>query len=323
MHELIHKYFQGTLDAGDELELFRQMETDKELQAEFARYQNTHALLSFTDVAINEKDSRRGYKTFVSRTRRRKVYRLALRTIGQAAAVLLVALGVHFYHITQKTPDIVAQSETSLFVPAGQRVSITLEDGTVVWLNAQTQITYPTAFAGQERRVKIEGEAYFDVARDTERPFIVSTRDAEMTVLGTEFNVYSYPEESVSRISLVEGSLLVSQAANPAQTIQLKPSEEVTIAGSSMQLGTISNSDYFLWVDGIYSFENETFENILKRLELYYDIEIIVENPAMLSWRYTVKFRQRDGINEILRLLQRVYSFNVRRDDENNRIIIH
>jgi ferric-dicitrate binding protein FerR (iron transport regulator) len=209
-----------------------------------------------------------------------------------------------------------------LFVPAGQRVNLTLADGTVVWLNARSRLTYPAAFVGKERRVSIEGEAYFEVAKDRDRPFIVSSGGIEMKVLGTAFNVSGYSGENVVRVSLLEGSLYVYDKNAPGKNVTLRPREDVTFHGDSMILGNIRGNDCFLWKDGIYGFEEESLCNIFKKLELYYDIHIEVKDPALLEWKYTVKFRQRDGIDEILRLLCKIHPFNIMRDDGNNRIMI-
>ena len=207
-------------------------------------------------------------------------------------------------------------------MPAGQRVSFTLEDGTLVWLNAQSKLSYPAEFSDKERHVKIEGEAFFEVAKNIDKPFIVSTSRADIKVLGTTFNVCDYPDEPSSRISLIEGKINVYDRENTEKTTELNRNEELTIIDNTINVSAIRDKNYFLWREGIYSFENERFEFILKKLELYYDVGITVKNKEMLDWRYTVKFRQRDGIDEIMRLLQRIHRFNVIKDEEKNTITI-
>lgn len=322
MKEQFDSYFLGEMTAEEKLDFLRRIDMDESLQAEFTAYQNTHALLAFSDTVIDEQESHRGYRRLLYRIKRRGSFRMLLHTAGYAAAIALLVVSVHLYHVWfYHVPETVA-TETSLFVPAGQRVSMTLQDGTVVWLNAQSRLTYPSVFTGKERRVHVEGEAYFEVAPDSEQPFVVSTGALELTVLGTEFNIYNYPEEAISRVSLVKGRLQVTQPGVNEAGIILQPDEEVTLHEGRLSVGTIPTHDYFLWKEGIYSFDNDTFENILKKLELYYDIDLNVSDPAMLDWRYTVKFRQRDGIDEILRLMQRIHFFQMERDEENNRIFI-
>jgi ferric-dicitrate binding protein FerR (iron transport regulator) len=323
MKQQIERYFANELDVEEQLELLKKVESDAELSAEFARYQNTQALLSFSDTVVDAADSKRGYQLFRLRIKKQKTFRLLRQVAGYAAAAAFLVFFVHFYHVFHYHPDHEETTMTSLFVPAGQRIHFTLQDGTTVWLNTQSRLTYPSVFEGDERRVSVEGEAYFEVAHDMERPFIVTSGGMEMKVLGTTFNVHNYEQEDFSRISLIEGSLQVYDPENIAESVILRPQEEVTIRNNEMIVAPIKDANYFLWRKGIYSFDNEELSHILKKLELYYDIEIIVKDADMLKWKYTVKFRQRDGIDEILRLMQKIHPFKIRKDAENHQIVIN
>lgn len=310
------------MDTDERISFLRTLKTDKEMQKEFSRYQNTHALFALSDDVIDEADSISGYRAFVRRIKNKTVRKLTLRVASYAAAIALLVLSVHYYHLYNYQQLLDAVTETSVFVPAGQRLCMTLADGTNVWLNAQTRLTYPTAFVNGERRVSIEGEAYFEVAKDENKPFIVSTGNVEMKVLGTTFNVHNYAAENNSRISLLEGSLLVYRKDAPDKNVTLKPNKEVTVYNNQMVVDNIPSNDYFLWKEGIYSFESEPLGNIFKRLEQYYDISIEAKDTDILKWKYTVKFRQRDGIDEILRLLCKLHPFKISKDEENNLITI-
>lgn len=321
MKQQIEKYFEGELDEHEKKVFLRQVKSDKALKAAYINYQNDLALLSFSDAVINEKDSRRYYSQFIEKNKRKRLYMLAVRSMKYAAVFILLIFSVYSFYFNYYSSQIPV-TETSLFVPASQRIQLTLQDGTEVWLNAQTRLTYPTHFSGKERRVTVEGEAFFKVAKDDSKPFIVTSGDIDIKVLGTEFNIYNYPEESTSRVSLVEGSLQLGVLDSDMENVILKPNEEACIQNNRMLISPIQNADYFLWRDGIYSFTDEKLGEIFKKLELYYDIEINVKNPSILKWKYTVKFRQRDGIDEILRLLQRIHKFSITRDEENNTITI-
>ncbi|MDR1402839.1 MAG: DUF4974 domain-containing protein [Tannerellaceae bacterium] len=321
MNREVEDYFLGKMNRDERMAFLCELTSDKEKREAFGRYQNAEALLAFSGDVDNPFDAVRSYKQFMRRMKLRTFYRYACRTVGYAAAIALLTISVHFYHVYYYRHS-VNISETSLFVPAGQRVSLTLSDGTAVWLNARTRLTYPTAFVGAQRRVSVEGEAFFEVAKDKSKPFIVSANGTEVKVAGTSFNVYSYPDEPVSRISLLEGSISVHSKTSPDIEVTLRPQEEVIVQNQTMIIGKIPNNDYFLWKEGIYSFENETLGNILKKLELYYDIKIEVKNPAILKWKYTMKFRQRDGIDEILRALCKVYPLKIRKIEEKSTVII-
>lgn len=323
MNEQVEKYFLEEMDPDERIDFLRKLEYDKELQEEFNRYKNADALLSFSDSIVSQSDSIRSYKTFIRRMKQKDLYKFTLRYVRYAAAIALLILSVHYYHVHYYRDQLIASSETSLFVPAGRCVSLTLADGTTVWLNARSRLTYPAAFVDSERRVSIEGEAFFEVAKDEDKPFIVSSKGIEMKVLGTDFNVCSYSEENTVRVSLLSGSLHVYDKNAPEKNVTLRPREEVIFQDNNMIPGNIPSNDYFLWKDGIYSFEEESLSNIFKKLELYYDIHIEAKGPDLLEWKYTVKFRQRDGIDEILKLLCKIHPFKITKDEENNTIMVN
>jgi ferric-dicitrate binding protein FerR (iron transport regulator) len=322
MDEQIEKYFGKELSEPERLALLESIASDSKKKALYIKYKNISGLLSVLDELDGRQDGRRGYERFRRRLRRRTAYRLAGRCLSVAAAcVLLVTVT---YRLTLRSVDRPAAAETThtLYVPAGQRVKITLQDGTDVWLNAKTTLSYPTVFDDAERRVRVEGEAFFDIAPDTERPFIVSAHNVDMKALGTKFNIYSYPNEPFVRASLTEGKLEVYRSQAKIETVILSAGEEITVEGGRMTKRMIAHADYFLWKDGIYSFHNELLADMLKKLELYYDVKIIVEDPSIYKWEYTGKFRQRDGIDEIVRMIRKIHQFKVKKDEENNIITL-
>ena len=324
MEESVRKYFQDELSQSERSELLRRAESDTALKAALIRHQNLLALLEFAPAKGDREKAQADYATFMAGEGRKRARRSRIQILRYAAAILCLIVGTWyaaFLYFSGKGNERVAMQ--TLYVPAGQRVSLTLADGSVVWLNARTKITYPSLFNGKERRVAIEGEAYFDVAKDAQKPFIVSSGEVEVKVLGTSFNLYGYPWESFHRVSLVEGSLQVYANREEPASVMLRPESEAIIRGEEISVTEIPDPNYFLWTKGIYSFEDETFGNILKRLELYYDIRLNVRDESLLQWRYTVKFRQRDGIREILGLMKEIHPFGMIVDEENNVITIH
>ena len=125
------------------------------------------------------------------------------------------------------------------------------------------------------------------------------------------------------RTSLLEGSLRIKLPKVGDKTLLLKPNEEARIIDSEMNKQTIGNREYFLWTQGLYSFKETRLGYILEKLAIYYDIQIEVRNPSIRNWVYTGKFRQSDGIDEILRMIQKFHNFTVKRDRELNKIIIN
>ena len=322
MEDQLHKYFQGELGQEERLSLLRAIESDKELKQEFIELKNLYTLTSY---ANNEKQDRlessESYRLFIRRLKHRRLFSLVTKTAGIAAAIVALVTVTYFYTINQ-VQNLQGEQMQALHVPAGQRLKFTLQDGTSVWLNSRSTLYYPASFAKDKRRVSVEGEALFNVAHDAERPFIVSSEGVEMKVLGTTFNVCNYPETEILRTSLLEGSLMVYYENDESENIILKPSEQITIEDGQIKVERIPDTGYFLWTEGVYSFYNEPLANILKKLELYFDVEIIVKDPTIYTWEYTGKFRQRDGIDEILRIINKIHKFKIEKDEGNNRITL-
>ena len=260
------------------------------------------------------------YKKFMLLVKRKARKSLTINILKYAAiAVILITSTVWLTLFLQEKET--GSKLNTLYVPAGQRAQITLQDGTKVWLNAQSTLIYPSHFSKKKREVEIVGEAFFDVAKD-KKPFSVSTQDIEIQVLGTQFNVYAYPGANLIQTDLVEGSLRVLEKNNRNKMVLLSPNQQMVFKENNMIVSSISNPARLLWREGIYSFENESFSGIIDKLQLYYDVRIIVEDTEIFDVQYTGKFRQRDGIDEILRIIQKIYPFKIKRDLEKNTITL-
>lgn len=322
MEEVLIKYFSGELDRSEEVALFRQMKNDQQLRQEYIRLQNIYALTRLAPDPKQESEGKKGYITFTKKLQAKK-HQKKIRFLLQYAAISLLLITSTFFLSRALTlPSTSTAEMNTLYVPAGQRAQLTLQDGTQVWLNAQSTLTYPARFNRKRREVSVVGEAYFDVAENRKKPFIVTTQQLTMKVLGTEFNVYSYPESGYTRTSLVEGALLVSETGKNNKPVLLSPDQQATYCENVIKLEKLHNPEHLLWREGIYAFDNERLIDILSKLELYYDITIQVEDPEIFNVCYTGKFRQRDGIDEILHILQKIQSFKIRKIREENLIIL-
>jgi len=180
----------------------------------------------------------------------------------------------------------------TMATPAGGQYQLSLPDGTKVWLNAASSITYPSAFAGAERKVTIRGEAYFDVAKDKTRPFKVNVNDeAEIEVLGTQFNVNAYTDEAAARTTLLEGSVKISAAAGDKKTAQvvIKPGQQAvsqhpgaTTAGTQQRISIVDGTDTeqaIAWKNGRFNFNGADLQTVMRQLARWYNIDIKYEGP--------------------------------------------
>ncbi|MDD4438192.1 MAG: FecR domain-containing protein [Tissierellia bacterium] len=321
MDEQLLRYFSGELTANERLELIHRIENDSLLKAEFIRLQNLNAVSRLSSHPTDRNEGIRHFETFASQIKRNAQRKLFVNIVKYAAmAVVLIASTVWATLYLSNTATEPAMN--TLYVPAGQRAQITLQDGTGVWLNAQSTLIYPARFSKKSRAVEITGEAFFDVAQEKKRPFIVSTQHIDMEVLGTQFNVYSYPNADYIQTDLIEGSVKVYQADDEKNGIILKPAEQVIIRGNHMTVSNTHDPEHMLWRNGIYAFNNERLIVIIEKLQLYYDVKIVVEDPEIFNVRYTGKFRQRDGIDEILRIIQKIQPFKIEKDIDNNIITL-
>lgn len=165
-----------------------------------------------------------------------------------------------------------------LYVPRGTRFDIVLEDGTHVWLNSDSRMRFPTVFGGGERRLYLEGEAYFEVAHDAGRPFVVESAGQELRVLGTSFNLSAYADEHTVYTTLVEGSIALKSQQSGAEVV-LSPGEQARLDGGGFTTARVDTGSLALWKDGLFVFEGNTLEQVMRELARWYDMEYTFADP--------------------------------------------
>ncbi|QEC42229.1 FecR family protein [Pseudobacter ginsenosidimutans] len=193
----------------------------------------------------------------------------------------------------------------TMSTPAGRQFRLTLPDGTKVWLNAASSIRYPTRFSGNERKVIITGEAYFEVKRDQSKPFRVSVSDMEVEVLGTSFNINSYANEKMLRTTLIEGAVRVK---NNAAAILLKPSQQAVLLqnhiGRSLEVKDGADIQQVMaWKNGIFNFNGADLFMVLRELERWYDIEVRYEG-RIVPGLFFGKMSRNVNLNVVLEWLK-------------------
>jgi len=245
--------------------------------------------------------------------------KLVLEAMKIAAIFVVAILGVRYFQPAAPTSEPVAMQ--TIYVPAGQRAQLTLADNTKVWLNAKTTFTFPNHFSASSRNVTLDGEGYFEVSGNKKQPFLVKTEKYDIKVWGTRFNIMAYSGKPVFETSLLEGSVeLLNPGTDKGTLIRLN--ERIFLENNRLVRTPISNFNHFLWKDGLISFDNETFPEMVRKLELYFDLKIINKNNRILSNRYTGKFRTKDGVEHILKVLQLSNKFRFKIDDKLNIITI-
>lgn len=240
----------------------------------------------------------------------------------KVAAIITLTLAFNYLFQEYKTgQETIAMNTVS--VPAGQRTNITLPDGTNVWLNARTTLQYPATFNKKQRNVLLKGEAYFNVTSNKKIPFIVQTDRYDIEVLGTQFNVDAYPGEKEFETTLMQGSVKVTSQKSPEQTVTLKPEHKVYVRNGQLEVAKVEDFNPYRWKEGLICFKDEPFQNIIEDFEKYYGIRIIINNRNVLKYSYNGKFRQSDGIDYALRVLQRDIHFKYKKNNDEQIIYIN
>jgi|SRR5690606_12902725 len=189
----------------------------------------------------------------------------------------------------------------TLRTPRGGQYQVSLPDGTKVWLNADSKLHYPRTFAGKIRAVEVQGEAYFEVASDAEKPFIVQTDREKIEVLGTHFNVNSYTEEAKSSVALLEGKVKVSLANQQSRV--LHPGEQSLVEGNTIQVQKIDVTESVAWKNGEFMFYNESLSSVMRKLARWYDIEIEIA-PDVQDITIWGSISRYENFNEVLQIIK-------------------
>lgn len=189
--------------------------------------------------------------------------------------------------------------------PRGGTYQIILPDGTKVWLNASSELKFPASFSQSKKRsVELSGEAYFEVAKNKMKPFIVRSNGQEIEVLGTHFNVNSYMDEKVTKTTLLEGAIKLSQLKgnNPASYV-LRPGQQA-IAGNSIVIRNVDALDAIDWKNGMFIFNKESLESIMRKLSRWYDVDVVFEDEKLKSKLLGGTVSRFSTVTEVLEVLE-------------------
>lgn len=241
-------------------------------------------------------------------------------TLKIASAILiLIGSGYCFSLFQTETPQNLLQS---IYVPPGSRTSITLPDGTLVWLNSNTSFQYPATFANKERVVELDGEAYFEVTKNEKKPFIVRTDKYNIKVLGTTFNVEAYANEPTFKSELFSGKVKLYKDRKEDNSLYLNTGDAAELIDGVLHV-LPANQNSARWKDGLIILEDKSFTEIMHLFEKYYDLQIIIQNDRTKQLGYKGKLRITDGIDHALRVLQKDFRFTYTREENTNIIYIN
>ena len=287
--DLLYKYFKGNATIEEEKQILDWVDASDENRKTFQKERMLYDIALFS----NEKQS-------IHANNKARIIPM-LKWTTRIAAMIAIVWGCGFLFKDYQYSRL-AQLQT-VTVPAGQRAQITLADGTKVWLNSQSTLTYASNFGRQERNVSLDGEAYFQVAKDSLKPFLVHVDKYCIRVLGTSFNVSAYSGDKTWYTTLVEGAIAVGGIGNE---IRMSPCEQLCIDTDSGQceLREVNPELYTSWVGGKFYFKAYTFEELVRRLQRWYDFDVLYRDEGIRQRRFSGVINKYRPLGEMLEFLE-------------------
>ncbi|MDR0574866.1 MAG: FecR family protein [Tannerella sp.] len=303
-HTLLH-YFAGESSEEEKEQVRRWLESDEANKKKFIRERirfDASVIVDESEVVIK------------SPTLKRRVIINSLKV----ASIILLFICCSYFYGNYRVGEL-GKLMQDVYVPFGSRTSLTLSEGSTVWLNSNTTFEYP-GFFNHERIVKLDGEGFFDIAKG--KPFIIHTDKYSMEVLGTSFNLESYDNGSHFEIALFTGKVKLFKNHGDRDTVFLNAGETATLAGNKL-IVTPTNYNLYRWKEGLIVIENESFEEIMNLFEKYFDLKIIIRTDRVKKLGYWGKFRIVDGVDHALRVLQKDFQYTYKREENSNVIYIY
>lgn len=236
--------------------------------------------------------------------------------------ILITTLAVYI-NLREKPPDHAPVKYITKENPRGQKSQISLPDGTVLWLNSESRIRYPERFTTTHRVVDLEGEAFFEVASESKRPFVVSMGNLDVMALGTSFNISAFPEDKNIAVSLVTGKVLIKESSLAGNHQKPRFEEVVLIPGEKLLYDledfSVQKSYYdfktdIIWKDGTIYFDNASYQEVKMKLERWFNVKLVVRNEVGKPWHFSGEF-ERESLDRILTRIGFVKNFEFEKRD--------
>jgi len=312
---------QSVSDHPDVNEWISQSEENK---GEYIRYKNLFALLQ-TGSEISDKQIEDGLSQVKNRIRHPRDNSRLINLVRYAAIVVL-ALLIGYSASKLNFSETITRNE--IYVPNGSKSAVTLPDGTKVWLSNGTKFIYPEKFVGNTRDVELEGEGFFEVTHDRQRPFIVKIGENRIKVLGTRFAVIAYPGDNMVKTELISGQIQfdIKDKNQPGtfHSYLMKPSQSLSLDKTSMKVteSVIADNFYNYWINGVYDFKDETFEELAKKIERVYNIKVIFEDEVLKKRLFSGSLSINDNIYTLMEVFERASGEPFMYTREGNQIYI-
>lgn len=328
---LLEKYQKGTLSDEEHIQMLRLLDVSdnfeefKEISAQ--KWESIESVLNYSDdnawkkiLEKNQIEDRE--KDLTDRTKTKRIYVQIFKYAALFIGAFLISWVIRG-KIDNSQPDTIEYCEVS--VDYGSKSALILPDGTTVKLNSGSKLRYPQKFSTKSREVSLEGEAYFEVVKNPKKPFIVQSGDLDIRVLGTKFNLKAYSNDKYIETTLITGVVEVAARNKGFNTLMLKPAEQAVYNRTSKNVKVYkkdqkSLANYISWKDNFLVFKEEKFDEVIKKLERWYNVKIVVKQQYLKDLTFTGTF-ENETIEQALEALRITTPFTY--SLEKNTIIIN
>ncbi|WP_170154513.1 FecR family protein [Mangrovibacterium diazotrophicum] len=310
--DLLPDYFAGVLSEEERVAVEKWKNASDENLQIFQESEKVYYSLDLLEE-MKHYDSSLALHKLNERVRREYPVQRLLYYWQRAAAILILPLLIaSVYFFIDRKPQQGTELWLAYHTPPGVKSEVYLPDGTSVFLNSDTKLEYPSSFSGKERRVTLNGEAFFKVAKDAAHPFVVGLGKIGVEVKGTEFNVCNYPDEDKTEVVLKEGKvdLIEINTTRNALLVAMKPGEQAVFKRTEEKvvLREVDVDRYIGWIDGLLIFRDDRMTEVVRSLERWYNVNILIEDPEIEDYIFTGTFKH-ETITQVLDLLKRTSPF--------------
>lgn len=316
--DIIIRYLENRCSEEDFVLINEWMKESDENAGELFRMEEIYQLGKFPfeeENLVVRAERRLGRRLKRENQKKQEVFKLrsVLRYAAAIVGVMVLAAGLAYW-FRNKAEELVVASAAH-----GQVREMLLPDGTKVWLNQSSVLKYPRAFEGKERHVYLDGEAYFEVARNHEKPFMVKSPAMDVRVLGTSFNIKCRPDNSFAETTLIEGEVEVKDKSDKGR-ITLLPGQKAVLnrVTGRMQVKQVDPKMEIVWHNDLIPFEKSSIFQIAAALERFYGVKIILSPDVDSTNTYSGVLKKKDNIESVLNSLRNSIPFNYKKVDDNN-----
>jgi len=318
MHSLAVRYFEGRIERSDETRLYQFMKASKENYAQFKSWEREWLRLPDTDESVekewgNMQNKMRIRETLQSMLTLHK--RVLWRRVAAVAAVVIFTIGATL-GIWTSFEESGPEGYFTFEAPYGQRSKVLLADGTVVWLNAGSTLQYSNRFNDRNRKVKLNGEGYFEVTKRGGKLFTVETSGYNVVVKGTKFNVSAYSDDAFITTTLIEGRV---ELQHNDWTVKMHPGEALSLNRSSgkFRRENVDATQSKAWSEGRMVFNYITLNDLAVKLSRQYNVNIEIQSPSLGRKAFRLSLLNKETIGEVMTALQKLQPFTMERKGKN------